>query len=120
MDRGGSIISALDASPAQASCAIPIDEDGSTVIRAGSSASLAVCVTRVAEVISLRGDKAKVRFVESNATRVVDVSMVEASKGGFVEVFADQALSTLTKAEADWRRQVWSDLRSKLEEATVD
>lgn len=80
---------------------------------------IVVCVTRVAEVISVRGDKAKVKFVESHATRVVDVSLVEASKGSYVEVFADQALSTLTKAEADWRKQVWSDLRSKLEEATV-
>lgn len=80
----------------------------------------AMCVTRVAKVISVKGDKAEVRFVESDATRVVDVSMVEARKGAYVEVFADQALSCLTEAEAHWRKQVWSDLRRKLEEATVD
>jgi hydrogenase maturation factor len=94
-------------------------ENNPTVIRVAALASLALCVTRVAEVISVRGDKAKVKFVESDATRVVDVSLVEARKGSYVEVFADQALSTLTKAEADWRKQVWSDLRSRLEEATV-
>lgn len=79
-----------------------------------------MCVTRVAQVISVDGDKAKVKFVESGATRVVDVSMVDTRKGGYVEVFADQALSSLTKAEAEWRREVWLDLRTKLEEATVD
>jgi hydrogenase maturation factor len=79
-----------------------------------------VCVTRVAQVISVEGDKANVKFVESGATRIVDVSMVETSKGGYVEVFADQALSSLTKAEAEWRKKVWLDLRAKLEEATVD
>jgi len=79
-----------------------------------------VCVTRVAQVISVEGDKAKVKFVESDATRVVDISMVETRKGGFVEVFADQALYSLTKAEAEWRKKVWLELRTKLEEATVD
>ena len=79
-----------------------------------------MCVTRVAQVISVEGDKAKVKFVESGATRVVDVSLVETGKGRYVEVFADQALSGLTKAEAEWRKKVWLDLRAKLEEATVD
>lgn len=74
----------------------------------------------MAQVISVQGDKANVKFVESEATRVVDVSMVETRKGGYVEVFADQALSSLTKAEAEWRKKVWLDLRAKLEEATVD
>lgn len=76
-----------------------------------------MCVTRVAKVISAKDGKAQVRFLESGATRVVDISMVDVRKGGYVEVFADQALSTLTKAEADWRKQVWSELREKLEAA---
>jgi hydrogenase maturation factor len=77
-------------------------------------------VTRVAQVVSVEGDRAKVKFVESGVTRMVDVSMVETRKGDYVEVFADQALSSLTKEDAEWRKKVWLDLRAKLEEATVD
>lgn len=87
---------------------------GPTVTFAG------VCVTRVAEVLSVRGDKARVRFADGGATRLVDVSMVDAKKGGFVEVFADQALSALSEEEADWKTQVWTELRHKLVEATAD
>jgi hydrogenase maturation factor len=78
-----------------------------------------VCVTRVAKVESVKGGEALVRFADNDATRLVDVSMVEAKKGGYVEVFADQALSSLTEEEASWRKQVWSELKQKLE-ATVD
>ena len=66
-------------------------------------------------MVSLKGDEALVKFADNDATRLVDVSMVEAKKGGYVEVFADQALSSLTEAEAGWRKKVWSDLRQKLE-----
>lgn len=73
-----------------------------------------MCVTRVAKVVSVEGEKARVKF-EDGALRVVDVSMVDAKKGAHVEVFADQAISTLSAAEAAWKKRVWSDLRKSVE-----
>ena len=70
-----------------------------------------MCVTRVATVVSVKGESAVVRFLESSETREVDVSMVETRKGAYVEVFADQALASLTKEEADWKAQLWKELR---------
>ena len=74
-----------------------------------------MCVTRVAKVLSIGQDKARVKFVDGGATLEVDVSMLEAKRGDFVEVFADQALSILTEEEAEWRKKLWTELREKLE-----
>ena len=68
-----------------------------------------MCVTRVARVVSVEGDQAEVEFVDGG-TRSVDVSTVEARVGGYLEVFADQALAALSEAEAEWKRQAWSGL----------
>lgn len=68
-------------------------------------------MTRVARVISVKGERALVRFIEGNETRDIDVSMVETKNGGYLEVFADQALSTLSAEEARSRGRLWADLR---------
>ena len=74
-----------------------------------------VCVTRPGRVVSLQGDNATVLFADRGETRVVDVSMVDARPGAYVEVFADQAMSVLTAEEAEWREELWSEVRKKLE-----
>jgi hydrogenase maturation factor len=69
-----------------------------------------MCVTRAARVISLDGAKARVRFLDSEVVHEVDISMVDAKKGSYVEVFADQAIGRITKREAEFKR----DLRREL------
>ena len=78
-----------------------------------------MCVTRPGRVVSLKGDKATVLFADRGETRDVDVSMVDAKPGAYVEVFADQAMSVLTAEEAGWREELWSEIRKKLEDPPV-
>lgn len=75
-----------------------------------------MCVTRVAKVVSVAGDKAVVRLADGRELREVDVSMVDAKRGCYVEVFADQALSMLTEEEAALRSELWKELMKRLEE----
>lgn len=75
-----------------------------------------MCVTRVAKVVSVVGDKAVVRLADGREIADVDVSMVDAKRGGYVELFADQALSTLTEEEASLRAELWKELEKRLEE----
>jgi hydrogenase maturation factor len=65
-----------------------------------------MCVTRAAKVISLEGARATVRYLDSDAVDEVDVSMVDAKKGSYVEVFADQAIGCITKREAEFKRDL--------------
>jgi hydrogenase maturation factor len=74
-----------------------------------------VCVTRVAKVVSVAGDKAVARFADRGETREIDVSMVDAKPGGYIEVFAEQATSVLTAEEAGLRAELWMELRKRLE-----
>jgi hydrogenase maturation factor len=69
-----------------------------------------MCVTRAGKVISLEGVRARVRYLDSDVVDEVDVSMVDAKKGSYVEVFADQAIGRITKKEAEFKR----DLRLEL------
>lgn len=47
-----------------------------------------MCATRVARVVALEGGKARVRFLGSPEVSNVNVSMIEAGKGSYAEVFA--------------------------------
>jgi len=69
-----------------------------------------MCVTRVAKVLSLNGAKARVRFLDGDVVGEVDVSMVEAKKGSYLEVFAERAIGCITKKDAEFKR----DLRLEL------
>ena len=74
-----------------------------------------MCVTRVAKVVSIAGDRAVVRLPDGRRVNDNDVSMVHVKRGGYVEVFADQALSTLTEEEAALRSELWKELAKRLE-----
>jgi len=61
--------------------------------------------------LSLRGERALVALLDHDVTMDVDVSMVDASKDAYVEVFGDRAIARLTKREAEARKKIWSELR---------
>ncbi len=69
-----------------------------------------MCVTKAAVVVSIKGARAKVRFMGTDRVDEVDISMVGVKKGSYVEVFADQAIGRITKREAEFKR----DLRLQL------
>lgn len=73
-----------------------------------------MCVTRSGLVVSVESGTARVRFLDTNAVGEVDVSMVDAGKGSYVEVFADRAIGCITKDEAEYKR----DLRLELARIT--
>ena len=70
-----------------------------------------MCITRVGKVTSSAKGKAKVDFFDGRSLEGVDVSMVGASRGNFVEVFGNFALSVLSPAEAAERREAWKEVR---------
>lgn len=70
-----------------------------------------MCLTKAARVLSLEGAKASVRFLDTGTVGEVDVSMVDAKKDSYVEVFADRAIGRLSKREAEYKR----DLRLELD-----
>ncbi|MGA2665618.1 MAG: HypC/HybG/HupF family hydrogenase formation chaperone [Nitrososphaerales archaeon] len=74
-----------------------------------------MCVTRVGQVLSIEGGVAKVRFMDTGSVGDVDVSMVDARKNSYVEIFVDQAIGRITKKEAEFKR----DLRLELEKMRV-
>lgn len=62
-----------------------------------------MCVTRVGKVLSVQGTRATVKILDTGAVADVDVSMVIAKKNGYVEIFADTAIGSLTKKEAEYK-----------------
>jgi len=71
-----------------------------------------MCITKVGKVLSLKEGRAEVEFFGDNDLGDVDVSVVRGvSKGAFVEVFGDLALSVLSPAEARRRKAVWEEVR---------
>jgi hydrogenase maturation factor len=74
-----------------------------------------MCVTRVAKVLLLAGNRAKVEFLDDKVTRNIDVSLIEGlKKNSFVEVFADSALNLLTAKEASWKKELWLEMRREM------
>ncbi len=49
---------------------------------------------------------ARARFLDSGALRDIDVSLVDAKKGSYVEVFADHAISSLSREEAERKAEL--------------
>ncbi len=70
-----------------------------------------MCITRVGRVIETSRGKAVVEFFDGRTLGQVDLSVVDAKEGNFVEVFGNVALSTLTSAEARSRRRAWGEVR---------
>ena len=50
-------------------------------------------------------------FFDGRALEGVDVSMVAAARGDFVEVFGNLALSVITPSDAKKRRAAWKEIR---------
>ncbi|MGD0476787.1 MAG: HypC/HybG/HupF family hydrogenase formation chaperone [Nitrososphaerales archaeon] len=70
-----------------------------------------MCITRVGKVTSTSQGRASVDFFDGRALDGVDVSMVEATQGDFVEVFGNLALSLVTPSDAKKRRAAWKEIR---------
>ena len=55
--------------------------------------------------------KARVEFFDGRTLDGVDVSIVGAEDGNYVEVFGNLALSILTPAAARSRKKAWAEVR---------
>jgi len=73
-----------------------------------------MCVTRAGKVVSASHGRARVEFFDGRALDDVDVSVVDAKTGTFVEVFGNLALGVLSPAEARRRRQAWTEVARAL------
>ncbi|MGD1055684.1 MAG: HypC/HybG/HupF family hydrogenase formation chaperone [Nitrososphaerales archaeon] len=70
-----------------------------------------MCITRVGKVTAASQGRASVDFFDGRALDDVDVSMVAAARGDFVEVFGNLALSVITPSDAKKRRAAWKEVR---------
>lgn len=73
-----------------------------------------MCITRVGRVLATKQGKAEVEFFDGRTSEGIDVSIVPAGKGAYVEVFGNVVLSTLSPAEARERRAMWREIRMAL------
>jgi hydrogenase maturation factor len=69
-----------------------------------------MCITRAGRAVSVSRGRARVEFFDGRALDGVDVTLVDAKKGQFVEVFGNMALSLLTPAEARSKKQAWAEV----------
>jgi len=76
-----------------------------------------MCITRAGRVTSVSDGRARVEFFDGRALDDVDVSMVKAGAGEFVEVFGNMALSVLTVSEARSRKRAWKEVRKAIQMA---
>ena len=76
-----------------------------------------MCVTRVGKVVSVQGTTASVLYLDSGTVGDVDVSMVDAKRNAYVEIFAEQAIGRITKKEAEFKRDLRLEL-NRLREGT--
>jgi hypothetical protein len=72
-----------------------------------------MCVTRVGKVISVQGTRAIVRILDTGAIADINVSLVDAKKNAYLEIFADSAIGSLNKREAEWKSKIRSELMSR-------
>jgi len=70
-----------------------------------------MCITRAGKVEEVSQGKARVAFFDGRTLDGVDVSMVAAPKGAYIEVFGNLALSILGPAEAKQRREAWETIK---------
>ena len=72
-----------------------------------------MCVTRVGKVLSVQGTRAMVRILETGAVADINVSLVEAKKNAYLEIFADSAIGSLSKREAEWKSKIRSEFMGR-------
>jgi hydrogenase maturation factor len=70
-----------------------------------------MCITRVGKVTAASQRRASVDFFDGRSLDGVDVSMVKAARGDFVEVFGNLALSVVTPSDAKKRKAAWKEIR---------
>ena len=69
-----------------------------------------MCITRAGRTVAVSEGRARVEFFDGRTLDGVDVSMVRARRGDFVEVFGNLALSVLTPAEARSKKKAWAEV----------
>jgi len=62
-------------------------------------------------VVSASKGRARVEFFDGRALDEVDLCVVNARKGDFVEVFGNLALSILSPSEARSKKKAWAEVR---------
>jgi hydrogenase maturation factor len=70
-----------------------------------------MCITRVGKVLQVEQSHATVRFFDGGSSPDVDISVVGAEKGSYVEVYGNLALSLLTAGQARARMTAWDAVR---------
>jgi hydrogenase maturation factor len=73
-----------------------------------------MCITKAAKILSVKDGGARARFLDSGALRDIDVSLVDAKKGSYVEVFADHAISPLSREEAERKAELLVQVLRKI------
>jgi hydrogenase maturation factor len=69
-----------------------------------------MCIARVGRVESVIEGHGRVAFFDGKSLDGVDVTVVGAGKGQYVEVFGNLAISLLSTAEARSRREAWKEV----------
>jgi hydrogenase maturation factor len=72
-----------------------------------------MCLTRVGRIVNIEGSRAEISYLDNREKTEVDVSMVDARKGSYVEIFANVAIGRITKKEADHRQALQLELRAR-------
>jgi hypothetical protein len=67
----------------------------------------------VGKVLSVHGTSAKVQILETGIVTDVNVTMVRARKNAYLEIFADSAIGSITKREAEWKSRIRSELMAR-------
>jgi hydrogenase maturation factor len=78
-----------------------------------------MCITRVGRVLSTSKGKAVVSFFDGRTSEDIDLSIVPAEKGAYVEVFGNVVLSTLSAAEARRRQAMWKEIRTAIRKESL-
>ena len=60
--------------------------------------------------VTVSGRRATVEFFDGRSLDDVDLSVVKARTGDYVEVFGNLALSVLTPSQARSRKRAWADV----------
>ena len=79
-----------------------------------------MCVTRSGRVVSASKGRGRVDFFDGRTLDDVDLSVVNARKGMFVEVFGNLALSVISASEARSKRKVWEEVGRAATQAQVE
>jgi len=73
-----------------------------------------MCITRLGRVLVVDHNRAMVRFLDTDVTKDVDISMVEGlRKNSYVEVFGDLVLGQISPSKAKSRQKLVMEIRRK-------